>query len=88
MIGISWANTIDQNGITVSVSDGLSFIGENDNGEESQVAIELNVRDKGTTIKEFADYNLELGGLFYEKDENSRLILSEFVRNCQSIRSF
>ena len=25
---------------------------------------------------------------FYEKDENSRLILAEFVRNCQSIRSF
>ncbi|MCR5540265.1 MAG: hypothetical protein K6F71_05490 [Ruminococcus sp.] len=71
LIGISWANTMDQNGITVSVSDGLSFIGENDNGEESQVAIELNVRDKGTTIKEFADYNLELGGLFYEKDENN-----------------
>ena len=25
---------------------------------------------------------------FYEKDENSRLILAEFARNCQSIRSF
>jgi hypothetical protein len=70
-----WANDTDAgvngSGVTVNISDGLSYTGENGNDEDEQAATELNVSDKGKTIKEFADYNLELGGLFYEEDDNT-----------------
>ena len=57
-------------GVVVMISDGLSYTGEYDTDAENQAAIDLNVHDKGVVTKEFADYDMELGGLFYEPDDN------------------
>lgn len=84
IIEMIWPNDagegVDPNGITVRVSDGLSYTGENDKVEEEQKATELNVRDKGTTIKEFADYDMELGGLYYEEEDNTYGVVIDVTR--------
>lgn len=81
IIGIKWPNNFESNGATILISDGLSYTGENDDTYENNPKdIDLNVRDKGVTTKEFDSYNMELSRLFYNRNDNTYGVVIDVTR--------